>query len=72
MPLDENKMSASSDDHKAKHHKKVLLNFCEEDNQGKAVLDLILHISKTTLTSYPGERDLQVGEVEQPFVVQSQ
>nr|XP_010314128.1 exportin-4 isoform X2 [Solanum lycopersicum] len=59
MPLDENKMSASSDDHKAKHHKKVLLNFCEEDNQGKAVLDLILHISKTTLTSYPGERDLQ-------------
>ncbi|KAK4726924.1 hypothetical protein R3W88_031841 [Solanum pinnatisectum] len=59
MPPDENKGSASSDNHKAKHYKKALLNFCEEDNQGKAVLDLILHISKTTLTSYPGERDLQ-------------
>lgn len=70
MPPDENKGSASSDNHKAKHYKKVLLNFCEEDNQGKAVLDLILHISKTTLTSYPGERNLQVGKVEQPFVVQ--
>ncbi|XP_055828191.1 uncharacterized protein LOC129896345 isoform X2 [Solanum dulcamara] len=59
MPPDENKGSASSDNHKPKHHKNVLLNFCEEDNQGKAVLDLIIHISKTTLISYPGERDLQ-------------
>ncbi|CAN4115669.1 unnamed protein product [Withania somnifera] len=59
MSPDENKGNASSDNHKAKHHKKVLLNFCEVDNQGKAVLDLIIHISMTALISYPGERDLQ-------------
>ncbi|XP_059282378.1 uncharacterized protein LOC132036141 isoform X2 [Lycium ferocissimum] len=59
MPPDENKENASSDNLKAKHHKKVLLNFCQEDNQGKAVLDLIIHISMTSLISYPGERDLQ-------------
>lgn len=60
MPPDESKESASSDNHKAKHHKKVLLNFCGEDNQGKAVLDLIIRIVMVALISYPGERDLQV------------
>nr|XP_009769597.1 PREDICTED: exportin-4 isoform X3 [Nicotiana sylvestris] len=59
MPPDESKESASSDNHKAKHHKKVLLNFCGEDNQGKAVLDLIIRIVMVALISYPGERDLQ-------------
>lgn len=60
MPPDESKENASSDNHKAKHHQKVLLNFCGEDNQGKAVLDLIIRIVMVALISYPGERDLQV------------
>ncbi|XP_018622122.1 uncharacterized protein [Nicotiana tomentosiformis] len=59
MPPDESKENASSDNHKAKHHQKVLLNFCGEDNQGKAVLDLIIRILMVALISYPGERDLQ-------------
>ncbi|KAK2968305.1 hypothetical protein RJ640_016237 [Escallonia rubra] len=33
--------------------------FFGEDNQGKAVLDIIVRISTTTLVSYPGEKDLQ-------------
>lgn len=70
MPPDQNKGNASSDNHNVKHHKKVLLNFCQEDSQRKAVLDLIIHISVTTLISYPGEKDLQVCKVEQPFVVE--
>ncbi|KAK6915338.1 Exportin-1, C-terminal [Dillenia turbinata] len=30
-----------------------------EHNQGKSVLDLVVHIATTTLVSYPGEKDLQ-------------
>ncbi|XP_061366360.1 uncharacterized protein LOC133309585 isoform X2 [Gastrolobium bilobum] len=45
------------------HHehssKKALLSFFGEHNQGKPVLDIIVHISLITLTSYPGEKDLQ-------------
>ncbi|XP_027349597.1 exportin-4 isoform X2 [Abrus precatorius] len=45
------------------HHehssKKALLNFFGEHNQGKLVLDIIVRISLITLTSYPGEKDLQ-------------
>ncbi|KAK7337953.1 hypothetical protein VNO77_18547 [Canavalia gladiata] len=45
------------------HHehgsKKALLSFFGEHNQGKLVLDIIVRISLVTLTSYPGEKDLQ-------------
>ncbi|XP_026401021.1 exportin-4-like [Papaver somniferum] len=37
----------------------ALLNFCGEHDQGRAILDIIVHISMITLTSYPGENDLQ-------------
>lgn len=69
MPPAENKGNASSDNHKGKHHKKVLLDFCEVDNQGKAVLDIIINIAMTIFISYPGEKDLQVCKVEQPFLI---
>ncbi|CAL5194582.1 unnamed protein product [Lathyrus oleraceus] len=39
--------------------KKVLLSFFGEHNQGRIVLDIIVRISLITLTSYPGEKDLQ-------------
>ncbi|XP_050143396.1 uncharacterized protein LOC126619158 [Malus sylvestris] len=39
--------------------KNVLLGFFGQHNQGKFVLDIIVHISLTTLASYPGEKDLQ-------------
>lgn len=46
------------------HHehssKKALLCFFGEHNQGKLVLDIIVRISFIALTSYPGEKDLQV------------
>lgn len=46
------------------HHehssKKTLLCFFGEHNQGKLVLDIIVRIAFITLTSYPGEKDLQV------------
>ncbi|XP_014491561.1 exportin-4 isoform X1 [Vigna radiata var. radiata] len=45
------------------HHehssKKTLLCFFGEHNQGKLVLDIIVRIAFITLTSYPGEKDLQ-------------
>ncbi|KAK6911324.1 Exportin-1, C-terminal [Dillenia turbinata] len=37
---------------------KALLIFGEH-NQGKSVLDLVVHIATTTLVFYPGEKDLQ-------------
>jgi hypothetical protein len=40
--------------------KKVLLSFFGEHNQGRVILDIIVRISLITLTSYPGEKDLQV------------
>ncbi|XP_057439544.1 uncharacterized protein LOC130731317 isoform X2 [Lotus japonicus] len=39
--------------------KKALLSFFGEHKQGRLVLDIIVHISLITLTSYPGEKDLQ-------------
>jgi len=46
------------------HHehssKKTLLCFFGEHNQGKLVLDIIVRIAFVTLTSYTGEKDLQV------------
>ncbi|XP_058213435.1 uncharacterized protein LOC131325276 isoform X13 [Rhododendron vialii] len=39
---------------------KAWLTFFGEHNQGKLVLDIIVQISKATLVSYPGEKDLQV------------
>ncbi|MED6185123.1 hypothetical protein PIB30_053962 [Stylosanthes scabra] len=45
------------------HHehssKKALLSFFGEHNQGKSVLDIIVRVSLVTLTSFPGEKDLQ-------------
>ncbi|CAJ1961162.1 unnamed protein product [Sphenostylis stenocarpa] len=45
------------------HHenssKKTLLCFFGEHSQGKLVLDIIVRIAFITLTSYPGEKDLQ-------------
>ncbi|XP_024025186.1 exportin-4 [Morus notabilis] len=38
---------------------KVLVEFFGQHNQGKPVLDIIIHISLTALVSYPGEKDLQ-------------
>ncbi|XP_058213432.1 uncharacterized protein LOC131325276 isoform X10 [Rhododendron vialii] len=38
---------------------KAWLTFFGEHNQGKLVLDIIVQISKATLVSYPGEKDLQ-------------
>jgi hypothetical protein len=37
-----------------------LFTYFNEHNQGKFVLDIIVRISLTSLTSYPGEKDLQV------------
>ncbi|KAF6154762.1 hypothetical protein GIB67_032374 [Kingdonia uniflora] len=39
--------------------RKALVSFCGEHNQGKAILDTIVRISMATLSSYPGEKDLQ-------------
>ncbi|CAD5322057.1 unnamed protein product [Arabidopsis thaliana] len=36
-----------------------LFTYFNEHNQGKFVLDIIVRISLTSLTSYPGEKDLQ-------------
>lgn len=65
MPPEEYKESKSSDSFtegqfKEEHSRKALLNFCGEHSQGKAVLDIIVRISITSLVSYPGEKDLQV------------
>ena len=40
--------------------KKALLSFFGEHNQGRVILDIIVRISLITLTSYPGEKNLQV------------
>lgn len=40
--------------------RKVLVGFFSQHNQGKPVLDIIIHLALTTLVSYPGEKDLQV------------
>ncbi|XP_011091499.1 exportin-4 isoform X1 [Sesamum indicum] len=37
----------------------ALVSFFGENDQGKAVLDVIIRISLSTLVSYPGEKDLQ-------------
>ncbi|CAN0830600.1 xpo4 [Linum grandiflorum] len=48
-----------SDLHLLQNSRKTLLSFFGEYNQGKIVLDIIVRVSVTTLTSYPGEKDLQ-------------
>ncbi|XP_058101583.1 uncharacterized protein LOC131245863 isoform X3 [Magnolia sinica] len=45
--------------HESHLSRKALLSFCGDHDQGKRVLDVIVRISMTTLTSYPGENDLQ-------------
>ncbi|XP_022746625.1 exportin-4-like isoform X2 [Durio zibethinus] len=45
--------------HQSIHSRKSLLSFFGEHNQGKIVLNIIVHISMMTLMSYPGEKDLQ-------------
>ncbi|KAK3043139.1 hypothetical protein RJ639_000028, partial [Escallonia herrerae] len=65
MPSEESgdKARSSENDYEPQlqpHHAKgKALGFFGEDNQGKAVLDIIVRISTTTLVSYPGEKDLQ-------------
>ncbi|KAH7867446.1 hypothetical protein Vadar_033517 [Vaccinium darrowii] len=60
MPPEE---TTSSSDHRPhlqpQYSRKAWLTFFGEDNQGKLVLDIIVRISKATLVSYPGEKDLQ-------------
>lgn len=41
----------------------ALLSFCGENDQGKAVLDIIIRISLSIFVSYPGEKDLQVSSL---------
>lgn len=64
MPPEE---TTSSSDHRPhlqpQYSCKAWLTFFGEDNQGKLVLDIIVRISKATLVSYPGEKDLQVFDI---------
>ncbi|GFP96740.1 exportin-4 [Phtheirospermum japonicum] len=55
--IGENK--SSSENFNEKLSTNALLSFCGENNQGKAVLDIIIRISLSTLVSFPGEKDLQ-------------
>ncbi|KAL6501830.1 hypothetical protein OROGR_026963 [Orobanche gracilis] len=41
-----------------KHSNSALISLYGENNQGKAVLDIIIRISSSTFISYPGEKDL--------------
>lgn len=50
---------------RSQHSRKALLSFFGQYNQGKPVLDVIVRISMMTLISYPGEKDLQVENIEQ-------
>jgi len=65
MPLDGakghiNTPYAENGQHGSQLSKKVLYNFAGEHNQGGVVLDIVVHICIITLTSYPGENELQV------------
>ncbi|OVA13652.1 Importin-beta [Macleaya cordata] len=64
MPLESGKgNNCNPGEHENQHgsqlSRKALFNFCGEHDRGKLVLDIIVRISMTTLTSYPGENDLQ-------------
>lgn len=56
----ENRSSYGNTQLLSEHSTNALLSFCGENNQGKAVLDIIIRISLSTFVSYPGEKDLQV------------
>ncbi|EPS69621.1 hypothetical protein M569_05144, partial [Genlisea aurea] len=43
----------------SENSKSLLLSFFGEDNQGIAVLDILLQLALITLVSYPGEKELQ-------------
>ncbi|KAG8390023.1 hypothetical protein BUALT_Bualt01G0040100 [Buddleja alternifolia] len=43
----------------SEHSTNALLSFSGENNQGRALLDIIIRISLNTFVSYPGEKDLQ-------------
>lgn len=60
----ENNCDSGYDHDRSQHSRKALLGFFGEYNQGKPVLDVIVRISMMTLISYPGEKDLQVKNVE--------
>lgn len=66
MPIDAAKgqLGISGHDEGLQQHpqssKKVLLSFAGQHSQGETILDTIIRISMTTLTSYPGENELQV------------
>ncbi|CAL9153708.1 unnamed protein product [Musa hybrid cultivar] len=65
MPIDAAKgqLGISGHDEGLQQHpqssKKVLLSFAGQHSQGETILDTIIRISMTTLTSYPGENELQ-------------
>ncbi|THU73129.1 hypothetical protein C4D60_Mb04t19540 [Musa balbisiana] len=65
MPIDAAKgqLGISGHDEGLQQHpqssKKVLLSFSGQHSQGEIILDTIIRISMTTLTSYPGENELQ-------------
>ncbi|OMO96138.1 Armadillo-type [Corchorus olitorius] len=62
MPLEEANSHLSHDYERqlqSINSRKALLSFFGEHNQGKTVLNIIVHISMMTLMSYPGEKDLQ-------------
>ncbi|VFQ81253.1 unnamed protein product [Cuscuta campestris] len=64
MPSEEYKEGKSSNAFvdgrfKEVQSQKALLDFCGDHNQGKAVLNIIVRISITSLISYPGEKNLQ-------------
>lgn len=63
-PKDDQGNSSTKEEHKesqlqCENSKKMLLQVFDEHNQGKVVLDIIVHIAMATLVSYPGEKDLQ-------------
>ncbi|KAJ8499807.1 hypothetical protein OPV22_010359 [Ensete ventricosum] len=75
MPIDAAKgqLGISGHDEGLQQHpqssKKVLLSFAGQHSQGEIILDTIIRISMTTLTSYPGENELQAMTCWQLLVV---
>lgn len=65
MPVDGTKfhITSASDEsvmHGSQSSKRILLDFAGEHKQGEMVLDIISQICINALTSYPGEKELQV------------
>ena len=48
----------------SQYSRKALLAYFGEGDRGKFVLDVIVRISKVAVVSYPGEKDLQVYDID--------